>query len=353
MFKTLVNEATVGVRIEAHGPLLIKAPDTAPIDPTLPDSMFVRTWKDGRLTVYIPGSSLKGVVRSHAERLLRTWENQARRAGGSPPWTVPICDPLSEPCRPGKAPRKGRAETDAEGGQTDEERLSGMDAYSRSCPACRTFGNTELAGRLAFSDFYPVTGEGYADPNRTEVRTGVGISRITQAAARGRLYQIEAVVRGAFAGQAHLRNFHLWQLGLLSQVIRDIDEGLVLLGGAKARGFGWVGAAATELSLVYNRGALGAETMPHSEGRLRLWGYADLGLTGEQGEGQRGRSRVERDLLLWPPRDTIELDAPPGTVEEVRVGPLLRLRVSDRALVQRVLDEAAGCLLAALEATSR
>ena len=43
------------------GPILIKAGDTGAVDPTRPDMEFVRAWYNGQETVYLPGSSLKGM----------------------------------------------------------------------------------------------------------------------------------------------------------------------------------------------------------------------------------------------------------------------------------------------------
>ncbi len=60
MHKRLLNEAILSIAIEPHGPILIKAGDKG-ADPTLPDMEFVRT--NG--TPYLPGSSLKGVIRAH------------------------------------------------------------------------------------------------------------------------------------------------------------------------------------------------------------------------------------------------------------------------------------------------
>ena len=65
MLKRLVNECLITLRIEATGPILIKAGAQTLAGP---DMAFVRVWRHGNQEVYLPGSSLKGVVRSHAER---------------------------------------------------------------------------------------------------------------------------------------------------------------------------------------------------------------------------------------------------------------------------------------------
>ncbi len=67
MHKRLLNEAIIEISIQPNGPILIKAGEKG-ADPTLPDMEFVRT----NNKPYLPGSSLKGVIRSHCERLART-----------------------------------------------------------------------------------------------------------------------------------------------------------------------------------------------------------------------------------------------------------------------------------------
>ena len=69
MHKCLFNEAIIKLTIEPVGPILIKAGDSGS-DPTKPDMSFVRTMRNGESTVYLPGSSLKGFLRSHCEKLL-------------------------------------------------------------------------------------------------------------------------------------------------------------------------------------------------------------------------------------------------------------------------------------------
>lgn len=69
MLKQLVNEARFQLTITAEGPLLVKSGH-----PTLvgPDMTPVLTYRNGRSEVYLPGSSLKGVFRSHIEKVMRT-----------------------------------------------------------------------------------------------------------------------------------------------------------------------------------------------------------------------------------------------------------------------------------------
>src|SRR4051812_21926116 len=71
MFQTLQNTIRISFTLEPDGPILVRA-QTVGLDPGVADMEFQRTHRNGRSTVFLAGSGLKGVIRSHAERLLRS-----------------------------------------------------------------------------------------------------------------------------------------------------------------------------------------------------------------------------------------------------------------------------------------
>ncbi len=71
MHKRFVNHCTIDLTIIPDGPILIKSGREG-ADPTKPQMEFVETFHNGRPTIYLPGSSLKGAIRAHAERIVRT-----------------------------------------------------------------------------------------------------------------------------------------------------------------------------------------------------------------------------------------------------------------------------------------
>jgi CRISPR/Cas system CSM-associated protein Csm3 (group 7 of RAMP superfamily) len=215
MFRTLQNTANLRFTLVPDGPLLIRAQSVG-IDPGLADMEFQRTHRAGKNTVFLAGSGLKGVLRSHCERLLRSAGRFA-------------CDPTQV-----RNPQTCGTRRDG-GHAPDPQRYP----HDGNCGSCFTFGSLRMAGRFRLSDAYPVAGLEEVT-NRTEVRTGVGIERRSQAASSGVLYDAEVVVGGAFAGQMSGENFSLWQLGLVLAALEDLDAGLVRIGGAKARGMGSV-----------------------------------------------------------------------------------------------------------------
>ncbi|MCD6508619.1 hypothetical protein J7M22_18615 [Candidatus Poribacteria bacterium] len=209
MHSRLYNEMEIHLRLTPSSPLLIKSGETGmnDIDPTLPDMSFVRTFRAdlGYETVYIPGSSLRGVLRSHAEKLLRSVSDEL------------ACQITGRSCLRVKGLK--------------EKKLDGPKAYLESCYACRLFGNTAIASRARVSDFYPI------GSIRTEVRYGVAIDRVTNAVAHGP-FQMEVITEGTFEGRITVRNFTLGQIGLLGAGILDMADGLLPLGFGKSKGLG-------------------------------------------------------------------------------------------------------------------
>lgn len=221
MFQTLQNTIQIKLKLVPDGPILVRA-QTVGLDPGMADMEFQRTHRNGESTVFLAGSGLKGVIRSHAERLLRSRGLHA-------------CDPTVTRAQDGG--------TDAACGSLRKDDTRRFDPKLRphfgQCPACFSFGSLHLAGRFRIGDAYP-SGGLEKETNITEVRTGVGIDRKSQAAQRGVLYDSEVVVRGGFDVRIQGENFSLWQAGLVLAVLEDLGAGLVRIGGCKARGMGAV-----------------------------------------------------------------------------------------------------------------
>ncbi len=220
MHGRLYNEATLELTLRPQTPLLIQSGEATGLDPSLPDMQFVRTRRPDGEVIYIPGSSFRGVLRSHAERLVRSVNENA------------ACRVTEQNCLQKQ--------------NLKEAELDGQQAYTKSCYICRLFGNTGIAARLKVGDFYP------NGPLLTEVRHGVAIDRVTGAVAHGP-FQMETVTDGEFSGVITLRNFTLGQLGLLAAALLDIGDGLVPLGHAKSRGLGRVNLTFRRVSFRFPR----------------------------------------------------------------------------------------------------
>jgi CRISPR-associated RAMP protein (TIGR02581 family) len=220
MFATFQNAVDLRFRLVPDGPILVRS-GTAGLDPGVAEMEFQRTRRGGRSTVFLAGSGLKGVLRAHAERLLRT-------AG------LFACDPFARP------PRKMlREELSCSAWRAEADERDPNRPFNGQCPACFTFGSLNLAGRFRVQDAYPADGR-WEETNATEQRTQVGIDRRSGGSSGGALFDVEVVVGGGFEARATGENFALWQVALFLQVLRDLDDGLVHVGGCKARGMGAV-----------------------------------------------------------------------------------------------------------------
>lgn len=202
MFRILKNECIIKFDLKAVSPLCIRSGESVELDPSLPDSQFIRSFHDGEDEVVMPGSSIKGVFRSRAEKLL-----------------VGSCDIFGQQSCTKKIRRL-------------ENDLPIQEKYRNSCPACRMFGNTYLKSRVEFKDAYP---DGSV---KLSTRHNVGIDRVTGASKRSSLFETEILEEGTFKAEILIKNFFLWQIKILIQIFDDINEGYVTFGGITSRGFG-------------------------------------------------------------------------------------------------------------------
>lgn len=229
MFQQALNQATLTLQLRPEGPVLIKSGREAGADPTIPDMNFVRSHHSGigrESTVYLPGSSLKGILRSYCERVIRTLG-------------VPCCNPFET--------KKDALECFC--GKKLENEEDGAKRHRESCAICRLFGNTVLGARLLVSDAYP-TMETAEAANQTEQRDGVAIDRLSGAVAAGP-FSLEVVTRGQFQVTLSLENFELWQLGLVTIALRDLGSGLCPIGYGKSRGLGRMAVTLASLEVGY------------------------------------------------------------------------------------------------------
>src|SRR5947209_7453133 len=146
MLKKLMNEAFCTLRITTTGPLLIKSGHNTVSGP---DMTPVLTFRNGKQEVFIPGSSLKGVFRSHIEKIVCSLKPRV------------VCYPFEGTNeRQTDLSQRQRDYRDSCGGMftqfgkksDDNRRLLEEQTdliYAASCPTCRLFGSTSFIGRLA------------------------------------------------------------------------------------------------------------------------------------------------------------------------------------------------------------
>jgi CRISPR/Cas system CSM-associated protein Csm3 (group 7 of RAMP superfamily) len=251
MHKATFLEGTLRFTITPDGPILIKAGESSGVDPTLPDMRFVRS--QGQ--IYIPGPSLKGVVRAQAERICRSLDsaalqNQKRQARVSAFDSDEPLIPLADNPLGVGATYSGLDNMDYSSGRAIEamnlpvgtERTAII--YRRSSFVSQVFGNTALAARVRFADAMAV------DEIVPEERNGVAIDRIYGSVAVGP-FNYEVVVNGSFTSRIDFKNVTLAQLALLGLALRDLAEGRVGIGFGKSRGLGRVKINFDDMTLRY------------------------------------------------------------------------------------------------------
>lgn len=243
MLKKLVNECRFTLTLHSKSPLLIKEGryDSSKIkkvdNEKPPDSFFVcrntpteiKTAVErsdySKIRFYLPGSSLRGVARSHAEKIVRTLIPED-----------PIC---CVPCN----------DTACKGG------------YINSCVICKLFGSIESAGRIQIHDSETLKTGSVIE------RYGNAIDRFTGGVSEkeksdggkgGMLFLNQLLKDYVFTSQIIIRNFEIWQLGLFAYVLRDFhvfsdddEPGLITLGFGKNRGLGRVKGSIDKVCVTY------------------------------------------------------------------------------------------------------
>jgi len=204
---------------------------------------------------FIPGSSLKGVIRAQTERILRTLDMNGKKINGKRLWA---CDPLNEEdrcivtqCCENCRECNGKDCCDKcdrckacmikrnrdEKGELNDKKFT-EELFKKSCTACRLFGSQWLASRIYFKDAILIN---YQDLLRiVEVRDGVGIDRDLGSSKPKFKYDFEVVPAGAkFQINIIAENVEEWEIGLLLLVLKAMERGEIPVGGKVTRGLGW------------------------------------------------------------------------------------------------------------------
>lgn len=219
--------------LQATGPLLVNDPtqagragfDHAPL-------------VEGRPV--LPGSSLRGVLRSHAERIARTLATEHAENGDVFRSTCPACNPVARPrdkeslsleCCDALLQRREKANAEF---PRDPDRE--VDAEHELCLACQLFGSPRLGSRLIVEDAPLQTG---TEPVY-KVQDFLAIDRFTGGGKDGAKFDAAALWRPTFTARLRLENPRDWELGWLALTLRDLAEGWLTVGFGAAKGFGQV-----------------------------------------------------------------------------------------------------------------
>ena len=199
---------------------------------------------------YLPGSSIKGVLRTRAEKIIRTL-NYSHAVNGDEAYEDRIAScaathAYDDNCRL-------RTCFGSESRQAEAVRLSPYQVYEGSCPVCRLFGNPMMKGRISCSDSFP----GSEDDLTGKLFDNVAIDRFQGGAADQKKFDSRPLEPGeskAFIVNLRIERPELWMFGLLAQLLKDLVTGDIRIGYGSRRGFGKVRGdiEQVELSVVEN-----------------------------------------------------------------------------------------------------
>ena len=180
----------------------------------------------------IPGSTLRGVMRSRLERVLQ--------AIGGDRGCVLFTDDQEIECRThptcftvnGKLLEKFKKDH-ATKPSAERERLLEQKLLEGNglCDICRLFGSPLLGSKLRISDARP-------DDAKRQVRDGVGIDRDTETAREHIKYDFEALDSTGFLLRTEIENATANDLALLAILFQEMREPGIDVGGKKSRGLG-------------------------------------------------------------------------------------------------------------------
>ncbi len=175
----------------------------------------------------LPGSSLRGVLRSQGERILRTVASQLAAGQKEPSrWMNernPACDPV---LRASGFPLQS---CDAKLGQNPA-------GIEQLCLACQFFGSSRNGSRFIVEDA-PYCA---SVPPIYKVFDFVAIDRFTGGAKDGAKFDALALWKPEFRIRLHIEQPRRWEMGLIYFILRDMDQGFASIGFGAAKGFGQV-----------------------------------------------------------------------------------------------------------------
>ena len=203
-------------------------------DSYMPSGVQGALLKDAFSQPYIPGSSIKGVLRSFLESIQDT-RNSGCFMGGA--------------CTSKYSDAKGRTELSNEismivrkhNEKYNDELILQYVAETiaaKSCPACSLFGSSQIAGKVKIADAVLVDQTTVLKP---DIRNGVAIERDTRTAKGSALYDMEAIPAGTrFQLKIIIDNLTQEDAIIFGNLLEFFALGGIFLGGRIRSGLGSV-----------------------------------------------------------------------------------------------------------------
>lgn len=219
-FDKFVNKYIIKGSIKALTPLHIGTGENS-FDPLQVDSTVIR---DENGKPYIPGSSLKGALRSCIETLIKSGINSKYES----------CLIVNEPCISDKCIKEIREKINKDKDINNKDYKFAEKIYEKMCDVCKIFGSNYFASKIKIRDCKLKQDMAYV-----ERRDGICIDRETGTALDGRKYEFEQVAAGTeFEFYMSIDNLDDEHEELLKYIINILKSGELIVGGKTSVGLG-------------------------------------------------------------------------------------------------------------------
>ena len=197
------------------------------------DAPFMRNYAG---TIYIPGSSLRGAIRSELERIL---VSVGQSVSGLKSCILFEKDSCAEKFRQFHRSLQNDVNKKPEDKGKSDDQIIVEYAREQLCDVCLLFGSTEYASKLVFEDCHPINPG--KNGIRCCIRDGVGIDRDTGSAREGAKFDYEVVEPSAegpfFRFRMVAENIGDPDKKLINLTLALLKAGLYV-GGKRAGGLG-------------------------------------------------------------------------------------------------------------------
>lgn len=226
------------------GPFLSNDPMVAALSGFDHAPMLDCVWDEAGRPI-ISGASLRGALRSHAEKIARTLAmpkidlplNQQKYETARKEFLrkCPACDPLAQQ----KNEKLPLANCDSRWREKEKKEKKEEQILSENdlCLSCRLFGSARLGSRFLVEDATWPNGVPLNDKS-WKAQDFLAIDRFTGGGLEGAKFDAAPLIQPKFNLRLQLTNAQDWEIGWLALVLRDLKDGIITFGFGAAKGYG-------------------------------------------------------------------------------------------------------------------
>ena len=213
--------------------------------------------RDENNNPYIPGTSLKGILRSNIERIIATG------AIDTESYKYKACNILMQDEEKDESTENylSHACVDnkflkdiKEKYKGDSERIA-EEIYKKQCDVCKLFGGHGFASRIQIGDAKAILKDG--KKVHTQIRDGVAIDRDTLTQRNGAKYTYEQVGAGTkFNFSMTVENLEDEHKVLLGLIVNLLEKGELKIGGKTSAGLGIIKLIDSKIEVINGKEGL-------------------------------------------------------------------------------------------------